>query len=97
MLWKRKKKVFIYTIGASEEGPKESTGCSTGWVRVAVRIRNVVHQDMEKKKEVEAGESKVRVNRGKMLSRGNKIEMVAENCVLNNARQRLRRRSTTRL
>ena len=93
---KKKKKLFIYTIGASEEGPKESTGCSTGWVRVAVRIRNVVHQDM-KKKEVEVGESKVRVNRGKMLSRGNKIEMVAENCVLNNARQRLRRRSTTRL
>ena len=93
---KKKKKLFIYTIGASKEGPKESTGCSTGWVRVAVRIRNVVHQDM-RKKEVEVGESKVRVNRGKMLSRGNKIEMVAENCVLNNARQRLTRRSTTRL
>ena len=86
----------MYTIGASRKEPKESAGCSTGWVRVAVRIRNVVHQDM-KKKEVEVGESKVRVNRGKMLSRGNKIEMVAENCVLNNARQRLRRRSTTRL
>ena len=44
------KKLLMYTIGASRKEPKESTGCSTGGVRVAVRIRNVVHQDMGKKR-----------------------------------------------